>query len=99
MTRQHPGSTLTAHLFPYPTLFLSAIASSLPPPPGWLGRLDALYDADIRVPGLEDRRFAPEHWWKLALPLATEARGFRVETIGGSAEGRPLRHEIGRAHV
>src|SRR5690606_1420751 len=53
---------------------------------------DALYDARIRVPGLEDRRFAPEQWWDVALPLASQARGFRVEEVGSSAEGRPLRH-------
>lgn len=67
-------------------------ADALPPPPAWLGELDALYDAGIRVAGLDDRRFAPEHWWDIALPLATEARGFSVEEVGSSAEGRPLRH-------
>lgn len=69
-----------------------AIAGALPSPPAWLGELDALYDASIRVPSLEDRAFSPEHWWDVALPLATQARGFRVEEVGRSAEGRPLRH-------
>jgi hypothetical protein len=69
-----------------------AAADAMPPPPAWLEDLDALYDASIRVPGLEDRAFTPEHWWDVAGPLATQARGFRVEEVGSSSEGRPLRH-------
>ncbi len=65
---------------------------TMPPPPTWLKELDALYDARIRVAGLEDRTFSPEQWWKVAGPLATQAHGFRTETVGKSAEGRPLRH-------
>lgn len=67
-------------------------AAGLPPPPAWLGSLDALYEASIRVEGLDDRHFTPEHWWSVAAPLAGEAAGFRTESIGQSAEGRPLRH-------
>lgn len=67
-------------------------AAALPSPPAWLGELDTLYDTQIRVPGLEDRAFAPEHWWEVAGPLATGARGFKTEEVGRSAEGRPLRH-------
>ncbi|MDN5781303.1 MAG: hypothetical protein L0H23_04640 [Luteimonas sp.] len=70
----------------------SATADPMPPPPGWLDALDALYDAQIRVEGLEDRAFSPEHWWDVAGPLATRVRGFHTEEIGRSAEGRPLRH-------
>ena len=62
------------------------------PPPAWLEELDALYDARIRVAGLDDRTFSPEQWWNVASPLATEAHGFQVEEVGRSAEGRPLRH-------
>jgi len=69
-----------------------AASGALPPPPAWLGELDALYDARIRVAGLEDRRFSPEHWWDITQPLATATRGFHVETVGNSAQGRPLRH-------
>ena len=69
-----------------------ATTEAMPPPPAWLDELDALYDAGIRVPDLEDRTFSPEHWWQVAGPLASEARGFRVEEVGSSAEGRPLRH-------
>lgn len=70
----------------------SGSAAAMPPPPSWLGELDALYDARIRVAGLEDRRFSPEQWWDVAAPLATQARGFQTEQVGRSAEGRPLRH-------
>ena len=69
----------------------AAGATPLPPPPPWLAGLDALYDARIRVAGLEDRRFQPGHWWQLAAPLL-EQPGISVEEIGRSAEGRPLRH-------
>ncbi|MGQ4659588.1 M14 family zinc carboxypeptidase [Lysobacter sp. F6437] len=64
----------------------------MPPPPAWLEELDALYDTNIRVADLKDRAFSPEHWWDVAGPLATEARGFHTEEIGRSVEGRPLRH-------
>ena len=64
----------------------------LPAPPPWLGELDALYDARLRVPGLDNRDFPPEQWWAVATPLLAPARGFAVEPIGSSAEGRPLRH-------
>src|SRR5690606_19296011 len=62
-----------------------------PPPPAWLAGLDARYDG-LRVAGLEDRQFAPEDWWAVATPLLAADRGFTVEDIGRSAEGRPLRH-------
>jgi hypothetical protein len=67
-------------------------ANAMPPPPAWLKELDALYDTSIRVAGLEDRAFSPEHWWDVAGPLATQAHGFQTEDVGRSAEGRPLRH-------
>jgi hypothetical protein len=70
----------------------SATAGAMPPPPAWLHELDALYDTRVRVAGLEDRAFSPEHWWDVAAPLATQARGFQSEEVGRSAEGRPLRH-------
>ena len=70
----------------------AATAAAPPPPPGWLDELDALYDAEVRVAGLDDRTFSPEQWWEVATPLTTDAQGFRVEVVGQSAEGRPLRH-------
>lgn len=65
--------------------------TSLPAPPEWLPALDALYD-DLRVAGLEERNFGPEHWWQIATPLLDRRAGFKVEEIGRSAEDRPLRH-------
>src|SRR5690606_31319461 len=67
-------------------------STAMPQAPAWLAELDALYDAKIRVEGLEDRRFQPEQWWNVAAPLANAADGFAVEEIGRSVEGRPLRH-------
>src|SRR5690606_14044142 len=64
----------------------------LPAPPAWLDALDRLYDAQLRVPGLEDRRFKPEQWWQIVHRLVDDARGFRREEVGRSAEGRPLQH-------
>lgn len=66
--------------------------AAVPAPPAWLEALDALYDAEIRVEGLEDRRFQPEQWWQVAGPLAAPEAGFQTESLGESAEGRPLRH-------
>jgi hypothetical protein len=67
-------------------------SASVPPPPAWLADLDALYDARLRVAGLEDRTFDAEHWWSVATPLLDRGRGFGVDEIGRSVEDRPLRH-------
>ncbi len=84
------------HRLLVPFLLMMALAPipsfAMPQAPAWLAELDALYDAKIRVEGLEDRRFQPEHWWNVAGPLANAADGFAVEEIGRSVEGRPLRH-------
>ena len=69
-----------------------AAAATLPAPPAWLDELDALYEAHLRVPGLEERRFQPEQWWAVVDPLLADAHRFGVEEVGRSAEGRPLRH-------
>ena len=66
--------------------------AALPAPPAWLDELGRLYDTQVRVAGLEDRRFQPERWWEIAQPLIDGARGFRTEEVGRSAEGRPLQH-------
>lgn len=71
---------------------VAGATTPMPAPPPWLAALDALYDGQIRVAGLEDRRFTPEQWWDVATPLASEARGFGTREIARSAEGRPLRH-------
>ena len=75
-----------------PNLSVAQESPTMPSPPAWLEELDALYDADLRVAGLEERDFQPEQWWDVALPLAAEDKGFSVEEIGRSVEGRPLRH-------
>lgn len=75
---------------PVPTT--PAAPTPVPPPPEWLSALDALYSKQLRVPGLEDRSFSPEHWWQVATPLLASERGFHVEQIGRSVEGRSLRH-------
>lgn len=66
--------------------------TAVPAPPAWLEELDGLYDARLRVAGLEQRDFSPEQWWEVAGPLLSEARGFATEEVGRSVEGRPLRH-------
>jgi hypothetical protein len=53
--------------------------------------LAALHDS-VRIEGLDDRRFAPETYWRLVLPLL-DAPGLAVAEVGRSAEGRPL-HEV-----
>ena len=63
----------------------------VPPPPAWLPEVDAMYP-QLRVPGLERVDFEPESWWRAATPLLNRKTGFRVEDIGRSVEGRPLRH-------
>lgn len=63
----------------------------VPPPPAWLSAVDAMYP-DLRAPGLERMDFNPEQWWQVATPLLDRRAGFRVEEIGRSVEGRPLRH-------
>src|SRR5690606_26081998 len=67
-------------------------SGKLPAPPPWLDDMDALYDARLRVAGLEDRAFMPEQWWSVATPLLDASRGFETREIGRSVEGRPLRH-------
>ena len=67
-------------------------ASPVPSPPAWLDALERMYPDAIRVGGLEQRTFGPEHWWQVAAPLLSAEAGFQVEQIGVSAEGRPLRH-------
>lgn len=69
-----------------------AAAVDVPPPPAWIAPLEARYAADVRVDGLEDRKFTPEHWWKVAAPLLTEARGFSRDVVAHSVQGRPLTH-------
>jgi len=64
----------------------------VPAPPAWQQQWLERYDQHWRVVGLEQRDFQPEHWWELVLPMLIPARGFAVERIASSVEGRPLRH-------
>jgi hypothetical protein len=43
------------------------------------------------LPDLEDRRFDQETYWRVVGPVVTGSDLFRIETVGESAEGRPLR--------
>ncbi|MEZ0469520.1 M14 family zinc carboxypeptidase [Luteimonas salinilitoris] len=70
----------------------TSAAMPVPAPPAWLDDLDRRYDGQLRAPGLETRTFSPEQWWEAATPLLAEDRGFAVEEVGSSVEGRPLRH-------
>lgn len=70
----------------------SAAATPIPAPPAWSSEVRDLYDRELRVAGLEQRDFGPDHWWDIATPLLDARRGFRLRDIGQSAEGRPLRH-------
>ncbi len=76
----------------HPHQTLMKPASPLPPPPAWAPDITRIYDTQLRVDGLDPRTFPPEHWWRIATPLLTDARGFHVREIGRSAEDRPLRH-------
>jgi len=50
--------------------------------------------ADVRQPGLDDRRFAPEDYWAIALPLVEATPLLAVSDVGRSVEGRPLREIV-----
>ena len=86
---------LAACVAPAPAQETAAIpaveSTPVPPPPAWLAEVDALYET-LRVSGLDRRDFRPDHWWQVATPLTGTNAGFRVEDIGRSVEGRPLRH-------
>ena len=45
----------------------------------------------VRAEGLDDRRFSPEGYWDTVLPLVGRVDGISADSIGASAEGRPLR--------
>ena len=44
-----------------------------------------------RLPGLEDRRFDQDSYWRVVEPVVTGSDLFRVNVVGESAEGRLLR--------
>ncbi len=89
-------STASRHLLLFlamATLLGSASCGRKPPaPPPYAspGSVAALHDK-VRLPGLEDRRFHPDTWWRAVGPVVEGSERFRVEVVGESAEGRPLR--------
>ncbi len=56
---------------------------------------------DYRVAGLDQRRFQPEDYWEVAEEVLSRApERFRVEHIGASVEGRPIRRiDFGRGDI
>lgn len=65
------------------------------PPPGPMPAAGAttaalieLHEA-VRAPGLEERRFDPDHYWDVLEPYL--GGPLRVDRLGESAEGRPIR--------
>jgi hypothetical protein len=60
------------------------------PPNAATERYASLYD-QVRVSGLEDRRFDQEAYWQVVEPVVGQSDRFRVEVVGESGEGRPLR--------
>jgi len=74
-------------------LGVAACASGGPSPataPVTTGELAGLHEAS-RVSGLDDRRFQPETYWDVVLPVLDRSDRFTVEEVGRSAEDRPLR--------
>jgi hypothetical protein len=53
-------------------------------------RLMSLHD-EVRVSGLDNRRFHQESYWAAVDPTLRASDLFRVEEVGQSGEGRPLR--------
>ncbi len=72
------GSTSTADVFPD----LRSVVD-------W----EAAHDG-ARQPGLEDRRFSPEQYWEIAMPLVEATERLSVAEVGHSVEGRPLREIV-----
>ncbi len=52
--------------------------------------LATLFD-EVRVEGLEDRRFDQDTYWGVVGPMVEGKGIFRIELVGESGEGRPLR--------
>jgi hypothetical protein len=75
--RDHPEPELRAEL-------------RVPPPPAAAALLEEVH-ARARASGLEDRTFSPERWWEVMEPFVEASEELRMEEVGHSAEGRPLR--------
>jgi len=63
-------------------------------PPSPISHADGIFAKlhdEIRVRGLEERRFDQDTYWRVVGPLVRGSDHFRVNVVGESAEGRPLR--------
>jgi hypothetical protein len=65
-------------------------SSSQSPSTGSSGRFDELHD-DVRVDGLDDRRFNQDTYWRVIRRVVEDSDRLRVEVVGESGEGRPIR--------
>jgi len=95
MTDRNHGLLLQALTITALTLGAGACAGGPPPappapPPTPTASLIRFHD-EVRLPGLEDRRFDQESYWRVVSPVVEGSDRFRVARVGESAEGRPLR--------
>jgi len=98
--RRRPAFPLLACLLPlvsFSGLLAGACAPSAPPASGpspesggGTGDLVRLHE-EVRVPGLEDRRFDPESYHAIVERVVDRSEHLSAERVGESAEGRPLR--------
>lgn len=65
----------------------STPAPAVAPPGAGLAELHG----EVRVEGLEDRRFGPETYWSVLGPVLDRSDAFLVTEVGRSSEDRPLR--------
>lgn len=63
---------------------------AMPPAPPQTNALADLHD-DVRVQGLEDRRFDQDTYWRVVRRIVEGEDRFRIRQVGESAEGRPIR--------
>ncbi len=66
------------------------LPSSPTPTAGTTAELVELHD-QVRLPGLEDRRFSQDDYWAVVGPVVESSGTFTVQEVGTSGEGRPLR--------
>ncbi len=64
---------------------------STPSPAGSTAEAFSELHDDIRVRGLEDRRFDQDTYWRAVRPIVQDSELFQVEEVGESGEGRPIR--------
>ncbi|MGD2071438.1 MAG: M14 family zinc carboxypeptidase [Gemmatimonadota bacterium] len=90
----HPGVGATSGVLLGLVLGLPSCTppmESAPVPSGETTRALVALHEDVGVAGLDDRRFSPETYWEVVLPVVSASEALRVEEVGRSAEGRPIR--------